>query len=356
MCDFQHFAALTRELGGDPETLLDGLGVSYQNVINAQATIPCKGWINLLDEAAEQLGCASFGLKLARIRWDAPILSPLEVVMHNSHTLLDAFRYCQTNMHLFSASVRFSMRADEDRRQHIFQYEIFLENKARRNQFVEHTVGITFDTISAISNHNVRPLQIWFAHDPLSSLQTYEQFFHVPVSFGMPINAIILKSTDLDLKIPNRNDHILEMATRFIDEHFPAPDTTMTARVEATIAKLLTDGRCNNESVADALGIAPRTLHRRLRDESSTFEDIKDLARRNMALHWLGKHGISLTEIAGKLGYSESSVLTRSCYRWFSMSPSNVRMQLRKEGPDIAMAGNVKSAGARGQDHIPALR
>ena len=71
----------------------------------------------------------------------------------------------------------------------------------------------------------------------------------------------------------------------------------------------------------------PRTLQRRLREEGTSFEEIKDDVRRDAAARYLSQPDIPLTKVAALLGYSESSVLARSCRRWFDSSPRKVREQ-----------------------------
>ena len=61
----------------------------------------------------------------------------------------------------------------------------------------------------------------------------------------------------------------------------------------------------------------PRTLQRRLREEGTTFEDIKDEARRDLAQRYLAHPDVPLAQVTAVLDYSEQSALTRSCQRWF---------------------------------------
>ncbi len=69
----------------------------------------------------------------------------------------------------------------------------------------------------------------------------------------------------------------------------------------------------------------PRTLQRRLRDEGDSFEAIKDSVRRDVALRYLQQPNVSLVRVTEILGYSETSVLSRSCHRWFCASPRELR-------------------------------
>jgi AraC-like DNA-binding protein len=72
----------------------------------------------------------------------------------------------------------------------------------------------------------------------------------------------------------------------------------------------------------------PRTLQRRLREEGTTFEAIKDEARQDLAQRYLSQPDVPLTQITSLLGYSEQSALGRSCRRWFHTTPREMRARL----------------------------
>jgi AraC-like DNA-binding protein len=117
---------------------------------------------------------------------------------------------------------------------------------------------------------------------------------------------------------------------RAVSEEIPNGDNAMSlsARVRVLITQHLVEGNCTCKHVAAALGLHPRTLQRRLRQESESFEAIKDSVRRDVALRYLQQPDISLVQVTEMLGYSETSVLSRSCLRWFSASPRRLRNDL----------------------------
>lgn len=81
--------------------------------------------------------------------------------------------------------------------------------------------------------------------------------------------------------------------------------------------------------VARELGFSPRTLHRRLHDEGSSYRAIKDAVRREAALSRLEKSRDSVAQIAADLGYSEPSAFFRAFQAWTGRAPS----AHRKRGP-----------------------
>ena len=81
------------------------------------------------------------------------------------------------------------------------------------------------------------------------------------------------------------------------------------------------------DAAARALALAPRTLHRRLRDEGTSFRRIKESLRREVALARLEKTRQSIADIAADLGYSEPSAFFRAFQSWTGEAPSAHRRQ-----------------------------
>jgi AraC-like DNA-binding protein len=75
-------------------------------------------------------------------------------------------------------------------------------------------------------------------------------------------------------------------------------------------------------------------MQRRLNEEGTTFEEIKDNARRDLAERYLSNLDLPLTQITVLLDYSEQSALGRSCRRWFGTAPREYRKRLKsRTGP-----------------------
>ena len=61
--------------------------------------------------------------------------------------------------------------------------------------------------------------------------------------------------------------------------------------------------------------ISPRTLQRRLRDEGTSFADLLDDLRQEMALRLLRDRKLAIYEVAFLLGYAEPSTFHRAFRR-----------------------------------------
>ena len=87
------------------------------------------------------------------------------------------------------------------------------------------------------------------------------------------------------------------------------------------ILELLKEETPHLRKIADAFGLSPRTLERRLCKAGIDFTKLVDEARRRLAIELLGDPQNKLTDIALQLGYSEVSAFNRAFKRWTHSTP-----------------------------------
>ncbi len=148
----------------------------------------------------------------------------------------------------------------------------------------------------------------------------------------------MIAASDLDLPLSEPHDELHDLATSHLEQQVPKRHNTLQGQVRQVIEALLGTGTCNYREVAKALYRHPRNLQRRLREEGTTFEDIKDEVRRDLAQRYLSQPDVPLTQVTALLDYNEQSALSRSCRRWFDTTPRDFRTHLSSRTPVPAMA------------------
>lgn len=324
----RNFRVLVADLGGDANALLARAQIDPAALDNRDAVISYRVLVYLLERCAAELDCADFGMRLASMQGGAKVLGPIEVAMKNSRTVGDAFRYCADHIQAYSSAAQIGFEEDGDKGRSFMRFEILLGRLPNQRQAVEQALVLTHHAAADISGGQVRAREVWFSHEPLAPLAAYRTHFGCVVRFGRPSSGLFFSQRDLDHRIADPDSQLYELATCFIDTRFPAAKLAMSTRVRALIGRLLDAGECTNERVATSLGLHPRTLQRRLREEGQCFEMIKDDVRRDVAMRYLCQPDVPLTRVVEMLGYSEASVLSRSCYRWFAASPRQLRNQM----------------------------
>lgn len=319
------FGDLVTQLGGDAGLLLSKLRLDRAVLENRHAMIPYRTLVHLLERASEDLECPDFGMRLAAMQGSARILGPLGIAMHNSPTVGEAFRYCAEHVQAYTPATQISLERGRAEGSVFMRFAILLARLPYQRQAVEQSLLLTQLNVLNLSGGKVGAREIWFIHEPISPLRTYREYFGAPVRFGRSMNGLVFDEHDLDIPIAGRDPQIYELATSFVERHFPPTAPVLGARVRSIVERLLLAGDCTLPGVASKLGMHPRTLQRRLRADGESFDKIKDGVRRDVALRYIKQSSLPLMRVAEILGYSETSVLSRSCHRWFSVSPRQLR-------------------------------
>ncbi len=86
------------------------------------------------------------------------------------------------------------------------------------------------------------------------------------------------------------------------------------------------------DDIGDRLHLSPRTIHRRLDEEGSSFRAIKDALRRDLALARLTKTRDPVSQVAADLGYADTSAFYRAFVEWTGTAPIHYRRRWASGG------------------------
>jgi AraC-like DNA-binding protein len=174
--------------------------------------------------------------------------------------------------------------------------------------------------------------EVRFLHPAPSDLAEYEALFAGPVRFSAGEQAIEFERELLETPLPKADPALLAELERHGTEVLERLPTarSVAQSVRQVLAANLGDGVSSLDAVAASLRMSGRTLRRRLGDEGTTFQDILDEFRRELALRYLDDPTLSVTEVAFLLAYGDTAAFTKAFRRWTGRTPSAARA--RKTG------------------------
>ena len=112
--------------------------------------------------------------------------------------------------------------------------------------------------------------------------------------------------------------------------HFNNPTATAeTIRPDGVTGWLAPAG--DPAALAEALHVSERTLQRRLQEEGSSFQQLLDDTRRDLAVQHLAQPDLAPLEIAYLLGFADPSNFYRAFKRWYGVAPDAYRGRLAQE-------------------------
>lgn len=313
---------------GDAEAMLSASGLDPRILDDLSMGISLKEAAKLLEITAAGIGCPDLGMQLAAMQSGLELMGPAQTVLESAQTIRDYYVYACKLMHVYSSEIRIYLEALPDPGLFAVRFELQAKAVPYRRQLMEQFLAMNRDDTIALSGGKAYAKEIWFAHRALASCSTYLKRYGAMVHFCQPFDAVIYSAEDMNTRILSSNKLLLEAVLVEISTKYPYhPHTSM--RVREVISRYLAHQvECSRESIAMALGLHPRTLLRRLRQEATNFEVIKDEVRRDLAFHYLAQSDITLTEIAARLHYAEPAAFSRACQKWAGTSPSKLRRAL----------------------------
>jgi AraC-like DNA-binding protein len=165
-----------------------------------------------------------------------------------------------------------------------------------------------------------------FAFEAPSFADEYQSLYPGPVRFGQPVSALYLDAAWLDLPLRRSAHELPEFLRR-------APEGWMFAEFRHERLSLLLRGYLSEhllegataEAAARALNLSLRTLHRRLADEGTSFQRIKDELRRDLAVQKLTRTRESIAGIGAELGFDSAASFHRAFRLWTGQTPGAYR-------------------------------
>lgn len=326
------FAELVLSLGGDPGVLLRGVGLDPEQFTGEAGSATYRQFVDLLEDAADALGCPDFGIRLGILQGGSAVFGALGHGMRNAGSLGEALDFVSRHAHAQSLAAGIWQRPLQGGDMIAIGHEILAGRIDRRAQAVEQHMMLGKLAAAELTGGIVRARQIWLRHQPVSALRAYRRHFGCEVRFGQPFDATVYAREDLDCPLIAPDREAFAAAAHYIDTHYPRARPPLHALVRSVVLHFLGSELCRNGRVAAELGLHPRTMLRGLAAEGTSFQKIKDEVRRELMAHYLRQTDLPVADISERLGFAEQSVMSRTCRGWFGVSPSQLRRR-QEQGP-----------------------
>ena len=169
------------------------------------------------------------------------------------------------------------------------------------------------------------PVMVRFRHQSTAPVEAFREVLGCPVEFNAPNIAIVFNAETASRPVFSGNPELAAEADRLAARYLEGvvPDSA-SARVRSLLMKAMPSGEFDQDGIARALNQSTSTLQRRLRDEGTSYQQLLDATRRDLALEYLrdGRH--SLADIAFLLGFTDQSNFTRAFRRWTGKTPTQL--------------------------------
>lgn len=332
-----NYNEVARASGLDPARMLLDAGLSPNVLREPDLMIPVENVALLLQASAAQSGNESFGLCMAEQR----LLSNLGTVgmlIRDQPTLRDSLNVLMRYQRLLNGSL--SLMIEE------FGDVVVIREEVRpgygqqpTRQRIELALGVMLRLVRQFLGDEWQPKRVCLSHAAPRDLGTHRRLMGRTVEFDHDFNCIVCARRDLDARNPWADPAMARYAQQMLDASAHIPGTAVLGDVRRAVLLLLPSGRCTIQQVAQYLGVVCRTVQRRLADHGQTFSSVVNDIRKELATRHVLEGDRPLAEVAGLLGFSAPSGLSRWFHHEFGCSAKHSRA--------------MRSAERRGADTAP---
>jgi AraC-like DNA-binding protein len=304
--------------------LLDRAGLSAYQLDDLSVRVPVHSVGELWRLSVEATGDSAFGVKAARHSWITSFHA-LGYALIASPTLHDAFIRVERYFRVITDGVLVSYCATGDECHVTLSHPTCGPNSGLAAIDASAMVLVRL-VRTMLGDRHLSPIRMDFQRSTPEHVDTFVRAFRCPLRFGAPQTCIVWPRDLMDKPLEAANPHLLEQQEGILSKLLEQLDRdSVVTQVKRLLFDLLPKGEPSQDQIAQQLAISTRTLQRRLAEHATTYSDVLDNTRHELALSYLADPQCGVKEVAYLLGFSDTGNFTRAFKRWTGCTPSEHR-------------------------------
>lgn len=316
-------AQALRQQGIEPLELLEAVGIDLARAANPDWRVSQETFYQLMARCVAETGDEAFGLVAAELL-QPQALRGLGLAWLASDTVYDGLRRLVRFSHMVSTGVNLSLAEEGD------LVHFCLEDGMGAADGVypgrDYAVGIITRMCRLTVGDFLAPVIIRIERPAPRQPEHWEYMLASRVAFGSAATRITWSRSDIEEPLVTGDPALARVNDAQVQAYLDSFMLQSVSReVVDKILERLPDGPPSQQQIAESLCVSNRTLQRKLREEGSTFKELLQDARLQLAREYLSQPNRSVVETAYMLGFSEPSTFSRAFKRWTGMAPTEFR-------------------------------
>ncbi|MFY8274254.1 AraC family transcriptional regulator ligand-binding domain-containing protein [Pseudoalteromonas sp. SSDWG2] len=320
------FSELIEQLGEEPFSLMQKVNILPGQSSDPDLMVPYASVGKLLELSSQQLNEPCLGARISRVQG----LSTIGIVgayMAQQPTIESALQCGQKFADMHAQGAVLSLTKYDDELSELM-LDIRVNDTQQYPQLVQMSLGLLNCMIGEMIGDRWHAQRICLRQSLSASVvERLTSIYGCEVKANSAHDSLIFSQKSLSL-VPRQPENLLN---HIIEKQFKqarATDVDHKRLVRHAINVLLPTGDCSKENIAASLGMHPKKLERLLAESGSTYRQLLEQTRKEIAMHTLSGRNMPMITLALNLGYADFSAFSRSFKRWTGMPPSQyVKLQ-----------------------------
>jgi AraC-like DNA-binding protein len=178
-----------------------------------------------------------------------------------------------------------------------------------------------------LTDSRIPLLQTTLRFAPPEHADSYRVLFDGPTQFNASTHSLQFDAGYLNLPVRRDEAALQRMLQRalLLTVRPYRRDRLLVEKVRQTLAEHPEHSR-NADDLAAWLNLSPRTLHRQLKEEGASLQQLKDAVRRDLAMDLLLRTSRPIKQIAGEVGFQNEKSFMRAFKGWTGQTPEEFRL------------------------------
>ncbi|GAB3475888.1 AraC family transcriptional regulator [Marinomonas epiphytica] len=207
------------------------------------------------------------------------------------------------------------------------QAEITSLLKTESNERLRTTLSMWHHFICWLIGRRLTLKAAYFTTSRPHDIEYDKTLFQSEVKFNQHANALVFPASYLEMPVVQTEDTLRSFLKTAPYQLLVMVqnDNSLKSRVIAILGKDFSREMPSADEVASSLNMSVSTLRRRLSEESTSYQQIKDESRKEAAITYMNVPRLSINDIASLMGFDEPSAFFRSFKKWTGMTPGEYR-------------------------------
>lgn len=188
------------------------------------------------------------------------------------------------------------------------------------------------------------PLEVRLMQREPGDLREHRRMLGERLRFRTSEDALFLPLSTLARPAPQPDSVIAGVVAEHLAKlpDLDGSSADLAARVRRSIQEELHHGRATMLEVSERLHVNERTMRRRLSELDTSFQQLLDEVRREVAIHSLNELRCSVSELSVRLGFCGPAAFYRAFRRWTGVSLSEYRAAEGGSGEEDLAAAKLR--------------
>ena len=324
-------------LGTNPQAVFEEAEIDIELFGDADNIISYAARGHLIKVCVDMTGCEHFGLLLGQ-RGNLSSFGLIGFLAQQSKSVGSALDSLQRYFHLHAQGAR--IRTSVEGKLARLSYHIYEPLVEATMQIEDGAMAWALNILRELCGKQFKLAAVCFMHRAPSDRRPYDRLFQAPLSFDSEQEGLYFNADLLDKPLKQADSQLHRLLQKEVDRVQATYHDDFLNHFQRVLHSVLWVRPASADELATLFSMSSRTLHRRLHALGTSYREVADKVKCQIACQVLADSEMQMTDLAELLHYHDASSFIKAFRRWTGVTPTQWRIQVYSKPVEKIPAGS----------------